>query len=693
MDYRLCIICQAIKAEELRSPALDLNTFQPQDTYGLFLTEWENFRAANISIDVSLPITEATVDNLVANEAKWHGNCRRNVRHDRLLRKEKSKKNDESTASTSTSNAETSSISQSCRPTCQRNVSRKRKFSDICLFCKCTDTSEDVLHSFQKVELTEELKKTAVIVNDYDVLAQLSVKDVVANELKYHTACYVMFKRQGEKFMQSAGGHEDDSTEIKILEEYLGIIEEDLAAGRRYFALKTLYKEMKFRAELCNIPPINRTRLKNAILQRFSPMLKEEEGFRNEKFLVCTDAMKDVLQHNLVSSAPSEDYRVLAKAALICRRDMWKQKCYNAQEDGFNGECQKNSVCDRLKYLVGLILFGPSHENDVEQEQATLTIAQLITFNADTPKKHETPLPVYVGLLVHTKFRSSVLVNELSRLGLSINWNRVQYIERQIGQTVLQQFHADNLVCPSEMRSGLFTVGAVDNIDHNPSARTSKDSFHGTAISLFQARNNDYDGIKRNFQMRSNVSDKLQLPHEFTTLPQPQTGATVGPLPVLQEILLERDDNLLRNEIMTEEHWSKHVIMKLNDNHNSSDTMVDAKPAWSAYHARNSNKAVSCISGLFPLFTQSATDPKMILHAMELVRKCTEHLNPSQISVITGDQPVYAIMKALQWSQNSVRDMVVILGGFHTEKHSIQAIGDILQGSGWTHALTEVGIW
>ena len=30
------------------------------------------------------------------------------------------------------------------------------------------------------------------------------------------------------------------------------------------------------------------------------------------------------------------------------------------------------------------------------------------------------------------------------------------------------------------MRKGLFTVGALDNLDHNPSSSTGKDSFHGT---------------------------------------------------------------------------------------------------------------------------------------------------------------------------------------------------------------------
>ena len=37
-----------------------------------------------------------------------------------------------------------------------------------------------------------------------------------------------------------------------------------------------------------------------------------------------------------------------------------------------------------------------------------------------------------------------------------------------------------DVVCPPKLRQGLFTTGAVDNIDHNPSSATAKDSFHGT---------------------------------------------------------------------------------------------------------------------------------------------------------------------------------------------------------------------
>ncbi len=59
-------------------------------------------------------------------------------------------------------------------------------------------------------------------------------------------------------------------------------------------------------------------------------------------------------------------------------------------------------------------------------------------------------------------------------------------IEKDIAHSVCSQYQANDVVCPSQLRQGLFVVGAVDNIDHDPSSTTSRSSFHGTGISITQ---------------------------------------------------------------------------------------------------------------------------------------------------------------------------------------------------------------
>ena len=54
-----------------------------------------------------------------------------------------------------------------------------------------------------------------------------------------------------------------------------------------------------------------------------------------------------------------------------------------------------------------------------------------------------------------------------------------------MGNTAIEQFERDKVVCPLQLKHNLFTVAAVDNIDVNPTSATAISSFHGTAVSLY----------------------------------------------------------------------------------------------------------------------------------------------------------------------------------------------------------------
>ena len=60
---------------------------------------------------------------------------------------------------------------------------------------------------------------------------------------------------------------------------------------------------------------------------------------------------------------------------------------------------------------------------------------------------------------------------------------------------VIEIYEHDNVVCPTNLRNGLFTTGNLDNIDHNLSSTSAQSSFHGTAISLTQHVSLDNSGI------------------------------------------------------------------------------------------------------------------------------------------------------------------------------------------------------
>lgn len=167
-----------------------------------------------------------------------------------------------------------------------------------------------------------------------------------------------------------------------------------------------------------------------------------------------------------------------------------------------------------------------------EVSQAALSTAQLLQYNshrtAKSGKYHhktrEPPLPVYVGVTVHSRTRKRDLIDTLFELGLSISYRRVMEISTSLGNRVCEQYIRDQTVCPPNLREALFTTAAVDNIDHNLSSTTATDSFHGTGISLFQHPSSPTSGSGRREQCSLQPTSTIQsrrlsdLPESYTSV-------------------------------------------------------------------------------------------------------------------------------------------------------------------------------
>ena len=90
-------------------------------------------------------------------------------------------------------------------------------------------------------------------------------------------------------------------------------------------------------------------------------------------------------------------------------------------------------------------------------------------------------------------------------------------ISAVLGDAVVSRFIEDGVVCPHELRKGLFTTSAMDNIDHNISLSTS---FHGTSISLFQHPTHDNEGEEREkLELKGNTGKRVpELPDSYVNV-------------------------------------------------------------------------------------------------------------------------------------------------------------------------------
>lgn len=165
------------------------------------------------------------------------------------------------------------------------------------------------------------------------------------------------------------------------------------------------------------------TRLKERLLAHFPNMCAQHQG--RDILLAFKEDLGDALAKACKLDADSDAVHLARAAKIVRRHIIGEDKLFN----GFPPDCQQDSVPPVLLALVTTILEGASMKHHTESTiQAALSISQLLKFNslkhrrADTgsiacPVRHataqETPVPIYIGLMLHAHTRKRELVDKL----------------------------------------------------------------------------------------------------------------------------------------------------------------------------------------------------------------------------------------------------------------------------------------
>ena len=293
---------------------------------------------------------------------------------------------------------------------------------------------------------------------------------------------------------------------------------------------------------------------------------------------------------------------------------------------------------------------------------------------------------------MHSSKRSKTLIEKLYSLGVSVSYDRVMEIEDALATSLCERFSEDGYVSPACLRKGLFSVGVLDNIDHNPSSTTSVSSFHGTGISIFQFPTESVPGETRPPLAFPPSGTVQQLPESYAKVPAVALNTTSVSVPACNMTAMGRNGSLDEAK-EGEGRWVSHALVQLDkDVVRAEDTIT-----WASYHSNTlqQENAHPAISTLLPLFYEKADSPAMIKHGMDVISQVTTFLNPGQVPVITVDQPLFALAKCIQWKWPAVygeEKFIVMFGGLHLEMGMWNTVGDLLDGSGWTGILTEADV-
>ena len=284
---------------------------------------------------------------------------------------------------------------------------------------------------------------------------------------------------------------------------------------------------------------VHTTRLKQRLLAHFPNMCSQHQG--HDDLLAFIEDLGNALAKACELDRDLDGVHMARAAQIVRRHIIGDAKAFN----GFPAGCQQDSMPAMLLALVSMILQGPSIKHQSESATpAALTIAQLLKFNSlkhqraatgstPGPVRHATtqqmPVPIYIGLMLHAHMRKKELVDRLAHMGISISYDRVLSLSAQLGNSACRLYHQEQVVCPPKMRGKVFTTATVDNIDHNPSSTTAKQSFHGTAISHMQHPAFPGAGTDRSIIIHAGPNERSLktvdcLPHYYTDVP-PVTGS------------------------------------------------------------------------------------------------------------------------------------------------------------------------
>ncbi|KAK3921529.1 Chromosome-associated kinesin KIF4 [Frankliniella fusca] len=638
-------------------------------------------------------------ETLIKNKAKWHSKCiiKYTTRFSTILQTLTS---DDVPQEQKVHDIKTRSSSVAIDPK-----------EEVCFICKNkrTELNNEPLHHCMSKEVRDSVEKYAKKANNTEILAFLSEGDLIAQEAKYHGRCMLdLWKESQDKPTQH--NSEYTTCESLALADLLLFMHEQLEKSGTQCAFNTATLRKQYTDRLSQLlggtQPAHEphsSRFREKILLHFPDLLATKSG----REYVLTVKNADILKNfDLIN----DDFDALAvnRFTRIVRKQIFATD--TTFTGSFSDNCEENSVPPALLALVNMLLYGSTILSECRATKPAISISQLILTNmlksrpsgdiVRFTKTRETPLPLYMGLSIYGSSRNKLQIDNLHQRGLAVSSNRIYEVTGDLARYVVQTAKEEGVVCPSALKKGFFTVAAFDNIDVKPGSKTSQEEFHGSGISLFQLPLKGEIPIERKSRTsfveaaESGSRTVPNLPDEYSDVPdfflkntQPSPPAYSSDV-CKTAILLAGNEDLWHGE----SDWLNHVHEILTEKEIELEAV-----SWAAF--RSEQQSVTAldvsISSLLPLFHEKSSSPAMVKHAMDLVKSCTEFLNPGQTPVMCADQPLFTLAKLIQWNHPDnycEKNFVLLFGPLHIEQNFLRIIGEVMEGSGWTGIIGNSGI-
>ena len=711
LNWSLCFLCQTAKKERVQkctkigliSINQKLLKFQENDAL-----------PSNIDLD-ELDEGRGMVDTCLFHDAVIHKTCRSLCDQQKLKRLLNRQSED---------SKDTPKEALQCKKS--KLVIKKLRSSQphtlsgepSCIICSGERSGN--LTQVKSQETGQKIKKWAQNQNLYELEMRLPINDdLVAAAAFYHLACYVKLQRAADSPIERKSCEEVDDQCFNplVIAQIVVHMNDSKSSSFKLSFLKDVYRaRMNELGQPCIGNELHSTRFKKHILRYLPDWHEVAQG--REVILSHRTTIFKVANETLGHYSLDQDQAlVLMRASKILRAQI-----LSAEQTKFIGsfstQCLSKPVPDSLLTFMTILLQGTANvmvsevtsdtdEGMASRKQIACCLSQLLIFNTVTrgrsttnirhPAKMETPFPLYVGVKLHAEGRSKQQLEMLLEYGLSIGPKRVRGIKLGLARAVCKRAKEESVLVPTNMKKGVFVTGDVDNLDHRKTSNLSNKEFHGTAITMTNHLSVENMGVGRDpIVIDHSDTSKPQLPDEYSQIPHVDLGNDAQYCRSEHAYAITPLNDIIHEAQMQEELWISHVQNAINkDGFEPGDTPI-MWSGYSSYHLDDDSIKPTAVIGTLPLFSLKASSPSMIKHAMELLKKNTEFLNPGQTPVMGMDQPLYAIGKQLQWIYPDTLgegSYFLKLGDLHIEDKWQLMMGKYLRSSGWDWCVADAGVF
>ena len=291
IDWDRCIICQKITKETLKCPLQSPGTSRDKTkAYETFLDNVTQFRELNLLPTEVFFERNETAENFAAHSASWHKSCHLKYNNTKLIKAKKKRESD---------------------PEPDEKRLRKRRAVDVQETCFLCEKGSEVgdLRQILTFEADKNIRTMVTELQDSVLLARITGGDLIAVEAKYHLNCLVnlrnRYRSHIRKISKEPENINEKMNESRTFVELTSYIEQSVDHGILLFRLAELQTLYVNRLEDLGIDKsVNRTRLKEQILQHFPEAQEQQEG-RNA-IIIFKEGMRNMLQDALKKNVISQ---------------------------------------------------------------------------------------------------------------------------------------------------------------------------------------------------------------------------------------------------------------------------------------------------------------------------------------------------------------------------------------------------